>query len=64
MFDRLTAPVALAVGGALATSALPDAPVLADRRRRPGRERRRLRAFAERLVAPRPRRRATRLEKE
>jgi hypothetical protein len=64
MFDNLTAPVALAFGGRLAMSAMPDAPVVADRRRRPRRERRRLRGFAERPVASRPPLRATQLEKE
>jgi hypothetical protein len=64
MFDRLTAPVALAVGRGLAMSALPNAPVVADKRRRPRRERRRLRGFAERLVAPRSRPQGTQLEKE
>ena len=64
MFDNLTAPVALAFGGRLAMSALPNAPVLADRRRRPRRELQRLRGFAERLAARPSRLRATQLEKE
>ena len=61
MFDRLTAPAGVAAGRALALSAMPDAPVVAVR---PRRERRRLRGLAERLVAPRARRRAPRLGKE
>jgi hypothetical protein len=64
MFDNLTAPVALAFGGRLAVSALPDAPVLADRRRRARRELHRLRGFAERLAARPSRLRATQLEKK
>jgi hypothetical protein len=61
MFDRLTAPAGVAAGRALALSAMPDAPVVADR---PRRKRRRLRRFAEAFAASRPRLQGTRLEQE
>jgi hypothetical protein len=60
-FDRLTVLGALAAGRELALSAMPDAPVVATR---PRRKRRRVRGFAEHLLALRPRLQATRLEKE
>jgi antitoxin (DNA-binding transcriptional repressor) of toxin-antitoxin stability system len=53
MYDLCWVPIVVAAGGELAQSAMPVAPVVAER---PRRERRWLRAIAERLVAPRPRR--------
>jgi hypothetical protein len=61
MIDPRWAPIVMAVGGKLASSALPDAPVIAPK---PRREHRRLHGFAERLMAPRRRLQATRLETE
>jgi hypothetical protein len=61
MYDLRWVPIAVAAGGELASSALPDAPVIPVARLR---KRGRLRGFAERLVASRPRLRATRLAKE
>jgi hypothetical protein len=61
MHDMRWIPIVAGANHGLARSAMPDAPVLADR---PRRKRRSLRGFAERLVAPRARRRAPRLGKE
>jgi hypothetical protein len=61
MHDLRWIPIAVGANRGLAWSAMPDAPVVAAR---PRRERRRLRGFAERLVASRARRRAPRLGKE
>jgi hypothetical protein len=61
MHDLRWIPIVVGTNRGLARSAMPDAPVVAAR---PRRERRRLRALAERLVAPRARRRAPRLGKE
>ena len=61
MHDLRWIPNVVGANRGLARSAMPDAPVLADT---PRRERRRLREHAERLVAPRARRRAPRLGKE
>jgi hypothetical protein len=46
MYDPLWVPFGVAAGRKLAMSALPDAPVVTDERRRPRRERRRLRPRA------------------
>ena len=61
MYDLRMVPIFAGAGSELALSALPDAPVVPVA---PRRERGRLRGFAERLVASRPRLRATRLAKE
>ena len=61
MHDLRWIPIAVGANRGLAWSAMPDAPVVPAR---PRRERRRLRGFAERLVASRARRRAPRLGKE
>ena len=61
MHDLRWIPIVVGTNRGLARSAMPDAPVVAVR---PRRERRRLRALAERLVAPRARRRAPRVGKE
>jgi hypothetical protein len=61
MHDLRWIPIVVGTNRGLARSAMPDAPVVAAR---PRRERRRLRALAERLAAPRARRRAPRLGKE
>jgi hypothetical protein len=60
MHDLRWIPIVVGANHRLAWSAMPDAPVVAAR---PRRERRRLRGLAERLVAPRARRRAPRLGK-
>jgi hypothetical protein len=61
MHDLRWIPIVVGANRGLAWSAMPDAPVIAAS---PRRERRRLRGLAERLVAPRARRRAPRLGKE
>ena len=61
MYDLRWVPIAVAAGGELASSALPDAPVIPTR---PRRQRRRLRGFAERLRVSRPRLQVAQLEKE
>jgi hypothetical protein len=61
MHDLRWIPIVAGTNRGLARSAMPDAPVVAAR---PRRERRRLRGLAERLVAPRSRRRTPRLGKE
>ena len=60
MHDLRWIPIVVGANRGLAQSAMPDAVVAA----RPRRERRRLRGLAERLAAPRARRRAPRLGKE
>jgi hypothetical protein len=61
MYDLGWMPIVVGANRGLARSAMPDAPVVADR---PRRERRWLRGFAERVVATRARRHAPRLGKE
>ena len=61
MHDLRWMPIVVGANHRLASSALPDAPVVAAR---PRRERRRLHGLAERLMAPRARRRTARLGKE
>jgi hypothetical protein len=61
MHDLRWIPIAVGANRRLARSAMPDAPVIADT---PRRERRRLRRLAQRLVAPRARRRTPRFGKE
>ena len=58
MYDLRWIPIVVGTGCELAWSAMPDAPVVAERPRREGRL---LRGFAERLVAPPARLRAPRL---
>jgi hypothetical protein len=61
MHDLRWLPMVVGANRGLAWSAMPDAPVVAAS---PRRERRRLRALAERLAAPRARGRAPRIGKE
>jgi|tagenome__1003787_1003787.scaffolds.fasta_scaffold20894143_3 hypothetical protein len=61
MHDLRWIPIVVGANRRLAWSAMPDAPVIAAS---PPRERRRLRGLAERILAPRARRRAPRLGKE
>lgn len=61
MRDLRWVPTVVGANRGLARSAMPDAPIVAAK---PRRERRQLRALAERLVAPRARRRAPLLGKE
>jgi hypothetical protein len=61
MSDLSPLPLVLIASDRLARSAMPDAPVIPDR---PRRQRRRLRGFAKRLRASRPRPWVTQLEKE
>jgi hypothetical protein len=63
MSDLSPLPLALAASHRLNRSAMPDAPVIPARPRRQ-RHRQRLRGFAERLRASRPRLRVAQLEKE
>ena len=61
MYDLRWVPIVVGAGRELARSAMPDAPVVAERPRREGRL---LRRFAERLVAAPARLRAPRLGEE
>ena len=61
MSDLSPLPLALAATHGLNRSAMPDAPVIPAK---PRRQRRRMRGFAERLRASRPRLRVVQLERE
>jgi hypothetical protein len=61
MHDLRWMPIVAGANRGLAWSAMPDAPVIPAS---PRRERRRLRGLAERLLAPRARRRTPRIGKE
>jgi hypothetical protein len=61
MYDLRWVPIVVGAGRELASSAMPDAPVVADR---PRRERRRVREFADRVVTARPRLWSTRPREE